>query len=43
MFIHMYLYMYSEKLINQVIKDEVLNVKVCRCYNVSVLMNHHQD
>ena len=33
----------EEKLENKVIQREEINVKESQCYNVSVLMNHHQD
>ena len=31
------------RLKNKVIQREEFNVKESQCYNVSVLMNHHQD
>ena len=38
---HIYIYIY--KLKNKVIQKEGFNVKESQHYNVSVLMNHHQD
>ena len=34
---------YGEKLKNKVIQSEEFNVKERQCYDVSVLINHHQD
>ena len=34
---------YGEKLKNKVIKSEEFNVKERQHYNISVLLNHHQD
>ena len=28
---------------NKVIQSEEFNMNKCQCYNVSVLINHHQD
>ena len=39
----MYIYVYIEKLKNKVIQREEFNVKESQCYNVLVVMKHHQD
>ena len=54
-YMHIYIYTYVEvnngnesdsiekKLKNKLIQREEFNVKGSQCYNVSVLMNHHQN
>ena len=37
------MYKYIYKLKNEVIEREEFNIKESQCYNISVLMNHHQD
>ena len=46
-YLYIYIYIYigreREKLMNKVIQEEEeFNEKESQCYNVSVLMNHHQ-
>ena len=39
-----YIYVWErERLINKVIQEEEFNEKISQYYNVSVLINHHQD
>ena len=36
-------HLFREKFKDKVIQEEEFNVKESQCYNISVLMNHHQD